>query len=175
MKKEEAKIISKTNAKVVIEYILQILLNDINVIGKMNFTSTKINNQNMCVLDIYVPKSNFEQHINLGVTTDHCDNLYEEIFKCLLEEFLTHETLGVGYYTRINYMMGSAFTGVTASNSLTGNKIGINFIFKGNKFYDIVNDYNNKINNYVEKRKDQYNQNIYSIDNIDESTIQRKK
>ena len=37
----------------------------------MNFWYVKIDDQNMCTSDIYVPETNFEKHLNLGITIDH--------------------------------------------------------------------------------------------------------
>lgn len=159
IKKEEAKIISQTNSKVVIEYISQILSDNIKVEGKMNLNSAKINNQNVCTLDIYVPARKFEKHINLGVTIDHSDILNEQIINCLLDKFLTHETLGISQYTTINYMMGTTFSGIIAYNSLTESKVQINFQIKGINFNNIINNYNKEIKNYLEKQNQNHSPN----------------
>ena len=69
----------------------------------MKFNSAKIDNQNMCTLDIYVPTKNFEKHINLGITIDHCDIFYKQLFNDLFETFIEHDTIGVSRYYEIKF------------------------------------------------------------------------
>lgn len=152
MKKNEALELSRHRVNLIIEYIESILQDDKRVFGEMIFNSTKINNESMCILDIFVPISNFEKHINLGITTNHCDILYETLFDELLNKFLEHEFLGVTRYTKINYMMGPSFSGVIAVNSLTGSKLKINFLSSGKNFNTITTNYNQRINLYTEKQ-----------------------
>lgn len=150
MKKEEALLLASEKTKVIIEYIKQILSIPEKVTGKMKFNSAKIDNQNMCTLDIYVPTKNFEKHINLGITIDHCDIFYKQLFNDLFETFIEHDTIGVSRYYEIKFEMAETFTGMNAVNSM-GSEIKINFITKGSRFSEMAKEYNQRIKEYIEK------------------------
>lgn len=152
MKKEEALILAKEKSKAVIEYIEKILSDNEKIEGKMNFNSHKIDGQNMCTLDIFVPKQNFEKHLNMGITSEHCDILYAQLFKDFLSTFLEHETIGVSKYYAIKYNMQENFTGVKAITS-NGSELKINFLCVGQKFDEIAKEYNIAILEYVEGHK----------------------
>ena len=78
MKKKEAEVLALKKVDVIVEYIMQILEDTSKVSGMMNFSSAKIDGQNMCTMDIYVPFRNFEKHLNLGITSDHYNVLCKE-------------------------------------------------------------------------------------------------
>ena len=59
MKKKEAEVLALKKVDVIVEYIMQILEDTSKVSGMMNFSSAKIDGQNMCTMDIYVPFRNF--------------------------------------------------------------------------------------------------------------------
>lgn len=146
MKKDEALLLAPQRTKLIIEYIEKIL-SDNNIIGDMKFSAYKIDNQMMCTLSIFVPEKDFEKHINLGIIADHCDILYAQLFKDLLKTFLEHETIGISRYFEIKYFDGENFTGITANSE--NSKLRINFIYTGQKFNEIVDEYNESINIYV--------------------------
>ena len=148
MKKIEAKALAPEKSKLVIEYITQILSNSEKVNSVMNFWYAKIDGQNMCTLDIYVLEENFEKHLNLGITEDHCLVLYEQILNDLLDTFLEHETMGVTRYYSIKSMQEN-FSGVDVVN-LNGSKIKINFNTTNPDFMNIVSDYTRKYNEFAE-------------------------
>ena len=148
MKKIEAKALAPEKSKLVIEYITQILSDSEKVNSVMNFWYAKIDGQNMCTLDIYVLERNFEKHLNLGITEDHCLVLYEQILNDFLDTFLEHETMGVTRYYSIKSMQGN-FSGVNAVN-LNGSKIKINFNTTNPDFMNIVSDYTRKYNEFAE-------------------------
>lgn len=150
MKKDEAREIAPKISNFVIEALEQFLSIPDVTTGKMEFTSSKIDKQSMCTIDIYVPSRNIEEHINTGITVDHCDILYEQLFNDLLDRFLEDENMGVGRYIEIKSMMGGSFTGMNAQN-LIGSKIALNFIRKGNNFSEIKTAYNKRIKEYEEK------------------------
>ena len=123
MKKIEAKVLAPTKSKLVIEYITQILSDSEKANSVMDFWHAKIDGQNMCTLDIYVSETNFEKHLNLGITRDHSLVLYEQILNDFLDTFIEHEAIGVTKYYSIKSMQND-FSGVDAVN-LNGSRIKI--------------------------------------------------
>ena len=148
MKKVEAQAIAPEKSKLIIEYITQILSDSKRVNASMIFTSAKIDNQNICVLDIYVPQRNFEKHLNLGITTDHFFILYKQLLNDLLDEFLEHETIGVTKYYSIKSMQEN-FSGINAVNSL-GSQIKINLNSSGIDFMNLISEFTQRYNEFIE-------------------------
>lgn len=153
MKKIEAKALAPEKSKLVIEYITQILSDSEKVNSVMDFWYAKIDGQNMCTLDIYVPERNFEKHLNLGITIDHSLVLYEQILNDFLDTFLEHETMGVTRYYSIKSMQND-FSGVDAVN-LNDSRIKINFNTTDPDFMSIVSGYTQRYNDFVELVKNQ--------------------
>lgn len=145
MKKIEAQALAIEKSKLVIESITQILSDKEIVNSKMNFSKAKIEDQNMCTLDIYVPEKNYEKHLNLGITADHIVILYKQILNDFLDTFLENESMGVTKYYSVKSMLEN-FSGVKIVN-LIGSKITVNFYYE---FPDIISMYNNK---YIEFEK----------------------
>jgi len=106
----------------------------------------------MCTLNILVPDLEIEKYINTGIPFEHCDELNEQIFNDLLDNFLESETIGVGRYREIKYSYGENFSGMDYIN-LSGSKIRLNFINHGNKYDNIVSSYKNRIKEYEDKMK----------------------
>ena len=158
MKKIEAKALAPEKSKLVIEYITQILSDSEKVNSVMDFWYAKIDGQNMCTLDIYVPETNFEKHLNLGITIDHSLVLYEQILNDFLDTFLEHETMGVTRYYSIKSMQND-FSGVDAVN-LNGSRIKINFNTTNPDFMNIVSDYTRRYNEFAESLKSQEQQKL---------------
>lgn len=152
MKKDEAKKLSFERSKLVIEYLMQILSDSEKVSGKMNFSDAKIEGKHVCVLDIFVPTKKFERHLNLGITIDHCDVFYEQLFNDIFETFVDHESICLSNYYSIKYVFGENFSGIDISN-LLGSIVKLNFISRGNKFSQIINDYSSKISNAQKEQK----------------------
>lgn len=148
MKKIEAKALAPEKSKLVIEYITQILSDSEKMNSTMDFWYAKIDGQNMCTLDIYVPERNFEKHLNLGITTDHELVLYEQLLNDFLDTFLEHETMGVTRYYSIKSMQND-FSGVDAVN-LNGSRIKINFNTTDPEFMNIVSEYTRRYNEFAE-------------------------
>lgn len=153
MKKIEAKALAPEKSKLVIEYITQILSDSEKMNSTMDFWYAKIDGQNMCTLDIYVPERNFEKHLNLGITIDHELVLYEQLLNDFLDTFLENETMGVTRYYSIKSMQND-FSGVDAVN-LNGSRIKINFNTTNPDFMDIVSDYTRRYNEFAESLKNQ--------------------
>lgn len=148
MKKLEAKALATEKSKLVIEYITQILSDSEKVNSVMDFWYAKIDGQNMCTLDIYVPETNFEKHLNLGITIDHSLVLYEQILNDFLDTFLEHQTMGVTRYYSIRSMQND-FSGVDAVN-INGSRIKINFNTTDPDFMNIVSEYTRRYNEFAE-------------------------
>ena len=148
MKKIEAQLLAPEKSKLVIEYIMQILSDPKRVNSVMDFWYAKIDGQNMCTLDIYVPETNFEKHLNLGITVDHSLVLYEQILNDFLDIFLKHETMGVTRYYSLKSMQ-NYFSGVNVVNS-TGSKIKINFNTTDPDFMKIVSEYTQRYNEFAQ-------------------------
>ena len=157
MKKEEAKTLSKERTKVIIEYITQILSDSKKVTSTMNFSKAKIGNETMCTLDIFVPESDFERHLNLGITFDHHLVLYKEVLDSLLDNFLDSDSVGVTKY--FSTSGARYFSGVNAVN-LNGSVIGINFNTISPDFMNLVMDYTKRYNEYEESLNNRGNTNI---------------
>lgn len=119
----------------------------------MDFWYTKINGQKICTLDIYVPKRNFEKHLNLGITGEHSLVLYEQLLNDFLDTFLEHETIGVTRYYSIKSMQG-LFSGINAVNVI-GSEIKINFNTTDYDFMNIVDRYTERYNSYVQLLNEQ--------------------
>lgn len=153
MKKIEAKALAPEKSKLVIEYITQILSDSEKVNSVMDFWYAKIDGQNMCTLDIYVPEKNFEKHLNLGITIDHSLVLYEQILNDFLDTFLEHETMGVTRYYSIKSMQND-FSGVDAVNR-NGSRIKINFNTTDPDFMNIVSEYTQRYDEFAESLKNE--------------------
>ena len=158
MKKIEAKALAPEKSKLVIEYITQILSDSEKVNSVMDFWYSKIDGQNMCTLDIYVPERNFEKHLNLGITIDHSLVLYEQILNDFLDTFLEHEKMGVTRYYSIKSMQND-FSGVDAVNR-NGSRIKINFNTTDPDFMNIVSEYTQRYDEFAESLKSQEHQKL---------------
>lgn len=141
MKKSEAKLLAPENSKILIGYITQILSSEEN--AKINISYAKIEKENVCTFDIYVPSQNFERHFNTGITLQQSDALNEQILNDLLDNFMDSETIGATTFYSIK-SSGGQFNGVKCMN-IQGNTIPINFIAQGNNFDKLVKAYNQRI------------------------------
>lgn len=150
MKKTEAIILSEERVKLIIEYIIQILSDLEKVNGRMNFGFAKIDNQKMCVLDIYVPKRNFERHLNLGITNNHALVLFEQLLNALIDQFKDSETINLTGYYSIKSMQNN-FSGINVEN-INGSEIAINFNTTDTLFMDLIKRYEEKLSSHEDSR-----------------------
>jgi len=143
MKKKEAEILLSQKVDVIMEYITTILEDSTKVSSSMKFNSAKIDGENMCTLDIYVPINNFERHLNLGITIDQKNVIFREFLSRVVVNILPHETIGATrfYQLRSNF---SLFDGITIINSI-GSEIKVN-MYGIDK--NISNEYNIKYDEY---------------------------
>ncbi len=152
MKKKEALDLSQEKSKLVIDYIIQILSDNNKITGKMDFDIEKTNDGNMCAVYISVPSKDFNRCIHTGIMIEHSDVFYEQLLNDFLDTFLEHETMGISRYYTIKFDMGENFSGMNAVN-VNESQIKLNFIFKGHRFDELSSNYNEKINEYTDKRE----------------------
>lgn len=148
MKKIEAQQLAIERSKLIIEYIFQILSDPEKVNATMEFFNDKVENQNMVIFDINVPKRNFKRSLNLGITSDHENVLFEQLLNDLIETFLPHETMGITKYYSLK-SMNKKFTGIDATNTI-GSRISINFNSSGTEFNNLIDSFQAKYNAFVE-------------------------
>jgi len=151
MKKEEAIQIAPEKSQLLCEYITQILSDNEKVNGKIVIDSAKINNERMVTFDISVPSKNFEKHLNTGITTQQVDVLTEQIFNDLIDNFLESENIGCTRYYSIRGGYGMNMDGVNALNCI-GSNIKINFACRGDRFIEQAQNYNARLNEYVNQQ-----------------------
>ena len=144
MKKVEAEALAVQKVDVILEYIIQILSDKDVVKSSMNFSTSKIDGNNMCTLDIYVPSKKFERHINLGIIGDHKNVIYKELLDRISSTFFDHDTIGVSKFYSIRSIQGS-FDGIDTLNSVGSlNKINMSGIDKS-----ISDEYNKKYDDFI--------------------------
>ena len=150
MKKEEASVLAKEKAKVMVEYLEQFLSDEKKVTGHMNFSS----DNSILVVDMMVKsdgKKLFEGHYNLGFSSVYADLLTEEISSLLLESFMPSDNLGVSDYARIRGFGSLDQDGFYVMNS-HNSRIDINFRCKNDKFSEIMKSHNKAISDYRSKQ-----------------------
>ncbi len=152
MKKEEAMEIAPKRSLLLCEYIIQILSDAEKVNGEIEINFTKINNERMVTFDIYVPSKNFEEHLNTGITTQQIDVLTEQILNDLIDNFLESETMGCSRYYSIRGGYGMNMDGVNLVNNI-GSIIKLNFVCRGDKFDEQIQNYNAKLDEYENQQK----------------------
>lgn len=152
MKKVEAMELAPERSKLLCEYITQILSDNERVNGEIKINFAKINNEHMITFDIIVPSKNFEKHLNTGITIQQIDVLTEQILNDLLNTSLESETMGCTRYYSIRGGYGMNMNGVNAMNTI-GSKLKINFICRGDKFNEQVENYNQRINEYANRQE----------------------
>lgn len=146
MKKKDAQDLAIIRSNLIMEYITQILSDSNKLDAKMDFNFVKIDSEKMCVLDIYVPETKFEKHLNLWIPNYHSGVLFEQVLNDLLH-FLPSDTIGVSKYIEVKTLLLSSFSGVVVSNT-TESKIKINF---GYIDKNIVTNYMNKYNEFLKE------------------------
>ena len=151
MKKYEAQQLAIDRSKMIIDCINNILadeefsnnVNPLKPIARINFNYKKINNETICIVDILVPrKPEYEKHLNLGITHNHWEVLYEKILDDLLD-YLESDTIGLSKFYEEHSIKGT-FSGVDLYNL---NKCCIKINFRPYS-YELMDEYNRK---YKEK------------------------
>ena len=152
MKKEEALKMAPERSRLLCEYIIQILSDNEKINGEIRINSAKINNERMITFDISVPSRGFERHLNTGITAQQVDVLTEQLLNDLLDNFVESETIGCTSYYSIRGGYGMNMDGVNLVNNI-GSKIKINFVCQGNKFREQVENYNARLNEYINQQE----------------------
>jgi len=147
MKKIEAQNIAKEKSKLIINYLSDILSRPNKIEGLMNFSTRKIDNQSMNVLDVYIPTLNIDEHWNLEITSDHSLVLYEQLLNDLLDNFMDHETLGVTKHSWYK-SMNENFSGIGAIN-IIDSCIRINFGTTSQEFMELISKYHERIDEFT--------------------------
>lgn len=137
----------------IIEYIEQILSDNIVAKSNVNIRLNKINGNQKLTLDIYVPISCFERHFNLDISEENEIEFYKCLLDTLLTRYMESENMGISeYYFLRSEFGGPIFHGVDVSN-INNSCIKLSFRSCKKEFTTIVNDYNNRIDNYVNSLK----------------------
>lgn len=146
MRREEAEVVAKEKARIMVDYLEQFLSDDKKVHGYMEFGS---DNSMLCV-DMLI-KSNGEKvyggHYSLGFSSVYADLLTEELSRILLEEFMPSDHFGVSDYARIRGMGSMDQDGFYVMND-KGSKINIEFHSRNERFNDIMHKHNQAIQAY---------------------------
>lgn len=152
MKKDEASILAKKRANLLMEYIVQMLSDEKKVHGEILIHSVKDKGKKVCTFEINVPESDFVRYLNTGIEVEHCDILNEEILQNLTTTFLGQEHMVVSRYYNIRGGYGMNMNGMRAIND-RGSEVKINFLCTGELFDKQIDEYNARINAYVEEQK----------------------
>lgn len=147
MKKDEAAIIAKEKAGVMIEYLEAFLSDEDVVSGKMDFSSQN----SVLVVDMFVNKKDgelVERHFKLGMSSVYADYLIEEIMGLLREKFMPSEKLGVSPYFSIRNGFMPNRDGVYVYNDNHA-QIDVNFWCHNERYAGIMQEFNKSIEDYA--------------------------
>lgn len=137
MKKENIKKIAKEKAKVVMETLELILTDSIPVEGNLEFDSIKSGKEEICTLEIYVPKRGYERHWLMDISTTYSAIFYEQIIRDLLKNFGNLEKIKLSAFYEDNQKNCYA---IKLENSL-GSVVTLNFIWQGEQFNEVLELY----------------------------------
>lgn len=140
MKKENIKKTAIKKSKVVMETLELILTDSIPVEGKLEFDSIEINEENVCTLEIYVPKRGYERHWLMDILVSYSEIFYKQILKDLLENFGNLERIKISSFDKDSK---NGFCGIKMENSL-GSVVTLNFIWQGEHFDEAIKFYENQ-------------------------------
>lgn len=156
MKKVEAKELSITRSKVIMEYIDLILTDSKNHgKGKIEFFSSWVEGrpEEMSVATISVPDTGYLKTIDNGITAQQSIVFYERILDDLIDNFINSNKITLGRFYVIRGGMGKNFDGVTIHSSL-GSSLDINFRNASSEMREKIEEYNQKLESYYENRID---------------------
>lgn len=156
MKKVEAQILAPEKSQILINYLNQILNEDKKIEGRVIIAFDKIEGESRIIYDIEAPEMNLKRLINVEITTDHIDVLTERILNDLLDNYLEDDVLGVTRYRWIRSGRVMSFDGVHAQNMQTQTDISIDFVCRGEKFRELIDQYEQRINEYIQRESSQH-------------------
>lgn len=148
MKKQEAQGIAIEKSRVMIEYLEQ-FLSDENITGKMMFSTAKVGKEDLVIVDIML-NNEFERHFNLGIPSVHSNVFTRQFTSDLVDTFAKEKTKGVTPFFEIKSMppvnrKGMDAISVDEETGKLNNYINIDFCYGGQDFYDIMQEYNQKL------------------------------
>ena len=143
--------IIEEKVNLIIEYIEQILSDNLKIKGTMSINSEEINGVKYKTLNISVPQRNFERHFNLGIS-------YQDevaFFKCLLntltEKYLKSDNIGISKYYNILSLVGSNFQGIGIT-SVNGNYLRLCFPPSSKEVFSLIENYDKEIDDYIKEQ-----------------------
>lgn len=131
MKKAEAMEVAVKRSNLILEYIDQIFSGEYPVEASMKLGSCKIDGQCMCTLNITVPKTKFERHLNLGIPICHDYILCNQVLTDLYTKYEDTKEVQVGTFCTFR-SMNSRFDGVRITSV---NQTVIYFDFSSSYWY----------------------------------------
>ncbi len=127
----------------IIEYIEQILSDDLKETAKMDIDSTKIDGETYKTLEIYV-ENGFERHINLGIPAAEEFQFFKKLLETLIARYARSETYGISKYIDLLSIVGPNFHGLSVT--LKNEKfISLSFLPNGINYKELVDSYNKEI------------------------------
>lgn len=127
----------KEKSKVVMETLELILIDSIPVLGELEFASVKSGKEEICTLEIYVPKRGYERHWLMDISTTYSAIFYEQIIRDLLKNFGNLEKIKLSAFYEDNQKNCYA---IKLENSL-GSVVTLNFIWQGEQFNEVLELY----------------------------------
>ncbi|MCX4249152.1 MAG: hypothetical protein OSJ65_05260 [Bacilli bacterium] len=149
MKREQAEIVAKEKAKVMVEYLEQFMMDEDTIYGVMEFASSN----NRLVVDMEITKEGkkvFERGYDMGISSVYADILTREISGLLLESFLPSENFAVSEYACIKDHPTMSRDGFYVTNT-NRSRVNVNFRVKNAEFSEIMKNHNARIEDYRQK------------------------
>ena len=133
----------------IIEYIEQILSDNIVIKSKIKISPENIDGKKTLTLNVYVPIRNFEKHFNLDILEENDISFYKYLTDTILNKYMDSETIGISRYYNIRpEFYGDYFNGIDISN-LSGSCLKLSFGSNKREFQMVVDEYNNEIDDYI--------------------------
>lgn len=149
MKRDQAEVIAKQNAKVMFEYLEKFMEDEDTIYGVMDFTSSN----SKLVVDITIMQDGrevFGRGYNMGISYVYADLLTKELSRLLLETFVPHDNFGVSGYACIKDHPTMERDGIYVFNN-HNSRVNVNFRVKGDEFHNIMSEHDKKIDEYRQK------------------------
>lgn len=158
----------KQRVDLIIEYIEQILSDEMKIKSNIEINREIIDGKKTLVLDIYVPMRNYERHFNLDILEEDEIELLRYLMDNLIEKFMTHSYIGISKYYDIHSAFDeNSFYGIEVTN-INGSYIKLSFSSNKKEFREIVAEYDNKIDEYMNllREKGSLEDNVVRISEI---------
>lgn len=148
MKKIEAQRLSKDRARLIIEYIAQII--SFNDSATITLDICKVEEGSMCAIRIENTAATFKKYLNTGIPTIHKAVFFSETLNCLADNFLDRKEFDISRFSDIEGLPSLRFSGVEINNKAEA-VVKVNFIgASGMKdLASTIKEYNQRIDNYT--------------------------